>query len=153
MVVFVLVVGEELGWRGYAQPQLEKSYLPLIAALILGVLWGLWHLPNFFVPGLPHYGVPLLAFVLYTTGLSVLAAWLLKYTRGSVLIATLFHGSTNAFGFLTPGLEITARWWLIGAVYSGAALVVVAIYGVRLYRSRSVVSSEPPVPTYAPPES
>jgi membrane protease YdiL (CAAX protease family) len=142
IVVFVLVVGEELGWRGYAQPQLEKSYLPLISALILGVLWGFWHLPNFFIPGLPHYGVPLAAFVLYTIGLSVLAAWLLNYTRGSVLLATLFHSSTNTFGFLTPGLEIATRWWLIGAVYCAAGLLVAIIFGVRLSRFRSTEHSE-----------
>jgi membrane protease YdiL (CAAX protease family) len=132
VIVFVLVVGEELGWRGYAQPQLEKSYLPLIAAVILGVLWGFWHLPNFFIPGLPHNEIPLPAFLLYTIGLSVLAAWLLKYTRGSVLIATLFHGSTNTFVFLTPGLDIAARWWLIAAMYCAAALLVAIIYGVNL---------------------
>ena len=143
LVVFVLVVGEELGWRGYAQPQLEKSFLPLIAAVILGVVWGFWHLPNFFIPSLPHYEIPLAAFVLYTVGLSVLAAWLLKYTRGSVLIATLFHGSTNTFGFLTPGLDVTIRWWLIGGMYLGAAVLVALVFGVRLYRSRSPDSLEP----------
>jgi membrane protease YdiL (CAAX protease family) len=142
LIVFVLVVGEEIGWRGYAQPQLEKRFLPLIAAVVLGVLWGFWHLPNFFIPGLPHEGVPLAAFVLYTVGLSVLAAWLLKYTRGSVLIATLFHGSTNTFGFLTPGLDTIARWWLIGFVYMAAALVVALVFGVRLFRSRSAGSAE-----------
>jgi len=114
LVVFVLVVGEELGWRGYAQSELEKRYSPLVAAIILGILWGFWHLPNFFIPGLPHYEIPLPAFVMYTTGLSILAAWLLKHTRGSVLLTTLLHGSTNTFGFLTPGLDTATRWWLIG---------------------------------------
>jgi len=37
-------------------------------------------------------------------------AWLLKNTRGSVLLATLFHGATNTFGFLTPGLQTATRW-------------------------------------------
>jgi membrane protease YdiL (CAAX protease family) len=150
MIIFVLVVGEELGWRGYAQPQLEQRFLPVVAAVVLGVLWGFWHLPNFFIPGLPHYGVPLIAFVLYTIGLSLLAAWLLKYTRGSVLIATLFHGSTNTFGFLTPGLDIATRWWLIGTVYIAAASLVVLIFGVHLHRSRTARSTEPPLSTVTP---
>jgi uncharacterized protein len=50
-VVFVFVVGEELGWRGYALPRLLARKSALAASLILGVLWGAWHLPTFFVPG------------------------------------------------------------------------------------------------------
>jgi len=137
IIIFGLVVGEELGWRGYAQPALEKRYSPLLAAIILGVLWGLWHLPNFFIPGLPHFEIPLPAFVLYTTAFSVIAAWLLKYTRGSVLIATLLHGSTNTFGFLTPGIDTAARWWLIAGVYCLAALMVAVIYGTQLSHAPS----------------
>ena len=50
-VVFVLIFGEELGWRGYALPRLLVGRSALSASLILGVLWGAWHLPTFFVPG------------------------------------------------------------------------------------------------------
>ena len=153
IVVFVLVVGEELGWRGFAQPELEKHYSPLISAIILGVLWGLWHLPNFFIPGLPHYEIPLPAFVIYTTGLSVLAAWLLKHTRGSVLMATLLHGATNTFGFLTPGLDTATRWWLIALAYAVAAFVIAVIYGKGLYRVRSLGSDDPSMPASTPSES
>lgn len=142
LIVFVLVVGEEIGWRGFAQPQLEKRFSPLVGAVILGIVWGFWHLPNFFLPELPHYQIPLPAFVLYTTGFSVVGAWLLKATRGSVLIATLFHGAVNTFGFLTPSLDSATRWWLLAAVYCAAALVIAVIYGGQLSRKRSADSSE-----------
>jgi membrane protease YdiL (CAAX protease family) len=59
LVLFVLVVGEELGWRGYALPLLLEERSPVTASLILGVLWGSWHLPTFLVPGTPQYGLPL----------------------------------------------------------------------------------------------
>jgi membrane protease YdiL (CAAX protease family) len=52
-VVFVLIVGEELGWRGYALPKLLAERSVLAASLILGALWGAWHLPTFFVPRAP----------------------------------------------------------------------------------------------------
>lgn len=142
VAVFILVVGEELGWRGYAQPRLETRYSPLLAALILGVLWGFWHLPNFFIPALPHYEIPLAAFVIYTIALSVIAAWLLKHTRRSVLIATLLHGATNTFGFLTPGLDSVTRWWLIAGVYATAAVLIVMLYGTGLRRSPSSAGSD-----------
>ena len=45
-VLVILVVGEELGWRGYALPKLLEKRSPLIASLIIGVLWGAWHLPG-----------------------------------------------------------------------------------------------------------
>jgi membrane protease YdiL (CAAX protease family) len=151
LIVFVLVVGEELGWRGYAQLELEKSFSPLLSAVILGVLWGLWHLPGFFLPGLPQNDIPLLAFVLWTIALSVIAAWLMKFTRASVLITTLFHGATNTFGFLAPDLDIAVYRWLMAIVYCSAALLIVAIFGSRLVRSRPTIYRDPSLPTSVPP--
>lgn len=75
LVLFVLVVGEELGWRGYALPLLLEKRSAVTASLILGVLWGLWHLPTFVVPGTPQYGLPLAAFVLLTIEYSILMTW------------------------------------------------------------------------------
>jgi uncharacterized protein len=95
LVLFVLVVGEELGWRGYALPLLLEKRSAVTASLILGVLWGLWHLPTFLVPGTPQYGLPLTAFVLLTIEYSILMTWVFLHTLGSVLIATLFHGAIN----------------------------------------------------------
>ena len=152
LIVFVLVIGEELGWRGYAQLQLEKSYSPLIAAIIIGVLWGFWHLPAFMIPGLPQNEIPLLAFVLWTIALSILAAWLLKYTRRSILIATLFHGAANTFGFLVPDLDVATYRWLLAVVYCLAALLIVVIFGSQLDRSRSPRHPDHSLPTYAPPK-
>ena len=111
LIVFILVIGEELGWRGYAQPNLEMRHSAVTAAILVGVLWGFWHLPTFFIPGMPQAGIPLTAFILFTTAFSVLAAWLLRRSKRSVLIAMLFHGSFNTFTFLTPSLSTAERWW------------------------------------------
>lgn len=43
--------GEEPGWRGYALAKLQSRYNALVASLILGVLWAVWHLPFFFIEG------------------------------------------------------------------------------------------------------
>lgn len=134
MIIFVLVVGEEIGWRGYALPKLLQSHSALTASLILGVLWGGWHLPTFFIPGAPQAGIPFIAFLLFTTGASVLFTWLYRHTQGSLLIATVFHGAINSFGFVNNALDPAARWWVTGAVYIVAALIVSVIAGLNLGR-------------------
>jgi membrane protease YdiL (CAAX protease family) len=127
LVLFVLVVGEELGWRGYALPLLLEKRSPVTASLILGVLWGFWHLPTFLVPGTPQYGLPLTAFVLLTIEYSILMTWLFLHTRGSVLLATLFHGAINlSQGIFLGAIEGASRYWALSIVY-GAAAVIVAI--------------------------
>ena len=139
-VLFVLVVGEELGWRGYALPLLLEKRSPLTASLILGVLWGLWHLPTFLVPGTPQYGLPLAAFVLLTVEYSVVMTWLFLHTQGSVLIATLFHGAVNlSQGIFLGAIEGATRYWLLCIVYGVAALIVGVVLGLRSRRNQTVI--------------
>jgi membrane protease YdiL (CAAX protease family) len=123
-VVFVLVVGEELGWRGYALPLLLEKRSAVTASLILGVIWGVWHLPTFVIPGTPQYGLPFAAFLLLTIEYSILMTWVFLNTRASVLIATLFHGAINlSQGFFLGGIEGASRYWLLSIVYGVAALI------------------------------
>jgi membrane protease YdiL (CAAX protease family) len=131
-IIFVLVLGEELGWRGYALPLLLDKRSAVMASLILGVLWGLWHLPTFLVPGTPQYGLPLSAFVLLTVEYSILMTWVYLHTKGSVLIATLFHGAINlSQGLFLGGIDGASRYWLLSIVY-GAAALVVAVFALGL---------------------
>jgi membrane protease YdiL (CAAX protease family) len=132
-VVFVLIVGEELGWRGYALPRLFAERSVLAASLILGALWGIWHLPTFFVPGAPQYGLPFSAFVFLTMAYSVLIGWVYVHTAGSVLVATLLHGAINlSQGFFLGGVEPAREYWLLAGVYGVAALAVALVFGSNL---------------------
>jgi CAAX protease family protein len=116
-----LVVGgplfEEGGWRGFALPRLEQRSGPLVGTLILGALWGLWHLTEFFIPGAPQYTMTpfgtsfaghLLAFGLFdiwTIVLAVIFTWVFNNTRGSILLAILLHTSIDvALVYLLPPL-------------------------------------------------
>ena len=88
--------GEEIGWRGYAQPRLQARFGPWWTSLILGVLWGCWHLPLFLIPSTPQYGLSFPGFVMASVGYSVIYTCLYNRGRGSVLLASLFHSASNA---------------------------------------------------------
>jgi membrane protease YdiL (CAAX protease family) len=144
LVLFVLVVGEELGWRGYALPLLLEKRSAVTASLILGVLWGLWHLPTFLVPGTPQYGLPLTAFVLLTIEYSILMTWVFLHTLGSVLIATLFHGAINlSQGIFLGGMDGGNRYWLLSIVYGVAA--VIAAFALVLHSRRKTADEGRPL--------
>jgi membrane protease YdiL (CAAX protease family) len=118
LFIFLFIgLGEEPGWRGFALPQLQTKYFPLIASLILGSVWALWHLPlvgNEF----PWPIVP--AFLLSLFGATFMLTWLFNCTNGSVFLPMLFHATVNTIGA-----------GLIFPLFSGAALIILwYIYGV-----------------------
>lgn len=140
-VVFVLVVGEEIGWRGYALPLLLARMGPWPASAALGLVWALWHLPLFNMPGMPQFGSPLLPFVGYTIALSVVQTLFAQRTAGSVVIATLFHGAVNTLGFMNDAATPTLRGWGNAVAYG----LVAAIAGVAAW-SRPGRDARPGVP-------
>ena len=88
-------------------------------------LVGVWHLPTFLIPGTPQYGLPLPAFILLTIEYSVLLTWLYLHTNGSVLLATLCHGTINlSQGLFLGDVEGARRYWLLTVTYGAAALVL-----------------------------
>jgi membrane protease YdiL (CAAX protease family) len=97
-------LGEELGWRGFALPRLLRRLNPLVASLLLGTIWGIWHLPAFFVSGLPQSGVSIPLFLFGALCMSILATWIFQHTSGSVLSVVLFHYIANVSTslFATP---------------------------------------------------
>jgi membrane protease YdiL (CAAX protease family) len=113
-------LGEELGWRGFALPRLVRRWSPLTASLALGAVWGVWHLPAFFVSGLPQAELALPAFLLATLALSVVISWA-TLRSGSVLIAALVHLTWN-YAMTASG----ASQAVAAAVLVGAALGLVA---------------------------
>jgi len=88
-------LGEELGWRGYALPRLLKRFNPFVASLILGAIWGVWHLPAFFVSTLVQSGNFLPIFLFGALCTSILATWTFQHTGQSVLVTVLLHYMAN----------------------------------------------------------
>ena len=144
MIVFVLVAGEEIGWRGFAMPRLTERVGWVHASLVIGVSWAFWHLPLFFMAGMPQYGTPFLPYIGYTIALSVILGALTLSTSGSVIIATLFHGAVNTFGIVNVATTPELRGWS-NAVSYGVAASIVAWLGTRNSRPGSALTSRSPV--------
>jgi uncharacterized protein len=122
-VLFVLVIGEEIGWRGFLLRHLLHERSPLAAAILVGAVWALWHTPLYFIPGMPSYGGPFLAFAAWLMSLSFLLTWIWIGTR-SVVLATVMHGSANlAASFVFPHTDA-------GVLFSFAALGTAAVAAI-----------------------
>jgi membrane protease YdiL (CAAX protease family) len=130
-IVFVMVLGEEIGWRGFALPMLLRRFGPLASSVAVGVIWAVWHLPLFFMMGMPQYGSPFPAYVLYTVALSIILTALATQTAGSVIIATLFHGAVNTFIFVSLGATAGQIGWGNAVAYGIVAILIVSLGWLR----------------------
>jgi len=148
VVLFVIFIfpgsagGEELGWRGFALPQLQARRSALGASVVLGVAWGVWHLP-LYLTGADIRPLSLFApWVLLTVAASVIYTWMYNGTRGSLLIVVLFHAASNLFltVFLVEPFEdqLTRPFLILVALTVLAASVVVTAAGpATLSRTRA----------------
>ena len=57
-ILIFTAVAEEVGWRGYALPILLRRFSPVVASVILGAAWAVWHVPVFWIPGTAQAGIP-----------------------------------------------------------------------------------------------
>lgn len=154
---FLVVLGggqEEPGWRGFALPRMQERMGPLPASVVLGVLWGLWHLPVFvFVPGYHSAGrsvasiaTSVLVFTaVQAVGQSVLLTWLFNHTRGSVLFPVLAHASLNAGeAFVAAGrsasMAVMATFGIVGLVLALATRGTLAYRPVDTPSARAAIA-------------
>jgi membrane protease YdiL (CAAX protease family) len=97
ILVFLSPFWEEIGWRGFLLPKLQEKYSSLKAALIIGLVWGLWHLPGILAAN-PYGDQSIYYFLIIFIGcfaLSILQTWLFNSTK-SLLICILLHDTVNS---------------------------------------------------------
>jgi membrane protease YdiL (CAAX protease family) len=138
-------LGEEPGWRGFALPRLQQGRSALSAALILGLIWAVWHAPLFTTEEdsrwLPWAIV--LPWAIGVVSASILLAWLYNHTNGSTMIPIVMHAANNTVtgGYVWPmftGADNLRLWWLQAVVWALAAIVVIILAGpARLARLAS----------------
>lgn len=132
-------LGEELGWRGFLFPRLADRFGLVGAALVVGAIWGCWHLPADFV-GLKGYGdlfwpAFLINGPLVLTAHALIMAWLWRRSGGNLLLMVLYHWSVTTSAMLMPSAGGQDGAGLASSAISAAVLSVVAI-GLWLWEVR-----------------
>jgi hypothetical protein len=146
---------EEPGWRGFALPSLQGSgRSALVASLILGAVWALWHLPLFAAGQMGSSWD-----VVNIMASAVVLTWVYNGTGGSVLIVMLLHATNNTvsghfFNRMFSGADAASQSLMLAAVWCAVALVVVIATGPehlsrkrRKQEEEEMVAAEPRVAT------
>lgn len=116
---------EEIGWRGLALPLLQRRMMPVQAAVVLGIIWAVWHIPAFMLSGTPQSTWSLTPFFVGTVALSVIVTPLFNSSRGSILLPAIFH------------LQLINPLWPDAQPYDTWLFVVVA--GVVVWLNRDAM--------------
>ena len=137
VAVFGGPLGEELGWRAFALPRLQEQMHPVVAVTLLGLAWGLWHLPLFWIEGTVQQQTPIVAFLAQITVTSVIYGWLWN-TTGSLPAVIALHAVANTAAGLFPVLPEEARsvlplWFAIALAGLVALVLTVGTKGRLAY--------------------
>jgi uncharacterized protein len=122
-------LGEESGWRGYALPKLQRNMSALSATMIVSLFWVGWHLPRFFYyAGYMEQGFSVLPLAAHGfLALAIVLTFVYNSTRGSILMAALFHGGYNFWAASGGAGGLTT--YTIDALFTIWALAVVIFFG------------------------
>lgn len=130
-------LGEEYGWRGFVIDRFQSKWSALVSSLILGVIWGIWHLPLHFITGTTQEVIPIYQNIIIITLSSISYTWLYNSTGGSVLVAMLFHTANNMSGALFPYWVTDFGRWVFFGFMLVLNLIIIVYYGQkRLVRTK-----------------
>lgn len=140
-IAITLILGpiEEFGWRGLALPLLQRWFAPIWAGLILGGIWGIWHLPAFLLSDTPQSAWSFTPFLLGSVALSLIVTPLFNASRGSILLAFLFH--LQLINPIWPDAQPYDIWF-----FWAAALAIVALNRKTMFRKAGTVTQVIPTP-------
>ncbi len=130
---FILAAGEEVGWMGYVFEPLQEGIGSLKAALVLGVIWSLWHIP--FLVFMLEDLVVLIMQIIMLIGARILIVWIFNNTGKSVFAAILFHAADNTSLVIFPEIKAIIPW---GSVLLCSIILTTAAAVTVTWGSKSV---------------
>lgn len=140
IVIIMIAIGEEYGWRGFLLPRLMKKFSLFQSSLLLGLIWGVWHFPAYLIGTGTPLDMSFLVFMLWVILGTFFISWIYYYT-GSVLTSILVHISANAtFNYLLLLPEFTGdmnTFWLF------LSYVFVIVLVVFYLKRRDLIEKKP----------
>lgn len=140
LMVFLGGGQEEIGWRGYILPFLEKRFGTWMGNIILGLIWACWHIPLWFIPGTSQTYMNFAGFVMLTIGYSFFFTWVIKASGNRPLAGLIAHGTANSFIPVFPifimGIGVPQiRYWIWTSLTLLIGIVIMILSKYRVEKS------------------
>ena len=133
--------GEELGWRGFVLPRLRAGIGSTGAAVAMGLLWALWHVPAFYTPGMPHRFMPMWPMLTLIALFGVFLAALFYRSGDSVLPTMAAHISLNVIlGIGGVNLASVAFWIAMAVLTAPIAVATLVRSDARRLRHQQMIT-------------
>lgn len=132
----VVGIGEETGWRGWMLPELQKRFSPLSSSILLGLVWGFWHLPLFLIRLYPGGAESIVEYLFIGPLIAILFTWLFNRT-GSLLLAIALHTAINNSSRILPA---TALFPVLMTI-----VIVAVVVAERMWRGGRAAANVEPV--------
>jgi len=137
-VTVLLMLGEEIGWRGYLQEKVIDGFGAFKGILLLGLVWGLWHMPialqGYNFPNHPYIEA-FMTYPLVGIALSLIIAYL-GFNRYSIFIGALLHASNNHFGGTLIAITETQNEFAHAMIFNAFYVVIIIIFGYLWWKKR-----------------
>ncbi len=127
---------EEYGWRGYALDRLQSKFNALFSSLILGFIWGLWHLPLFFIEGTVQSNIPIYEFLIIQVIISIFYTWIVNNNRDkngnvNIFLAIIFHAMANFSSMIFPYWVTDLGRWIFFVINIIPVVIICIVYGTK----------------------
>ncbi|MFX1357128.1 MAG: CPBP family intramembrane glutamic endopeptidase [Promethearchaeota archaeon] len=127
IVFIIFAIGEEVGWQGYVFDAMQTKWKNLNSAIILGIIWPIWHIPLFIIQEPPAGLIWILSQCLYMVVLRVLIVWIFNNTNRSIFGAILIHAISNLCTMILPIYSIP-----LATLITSLMIIITLIIGISL---------------------